>query len=57
MADKSGPNKPGSEADKQARLAKALRANLRRRKDQARSRRDEVADGPGPASDSAVQTD
>jgi hypothetical protein len=48
MGEKQAKQKPGQSGegkakadDKQARLAQALRANLRRRKEQARDRRDD----------------
>jgi hypothetical protein len=49
-ADPSGPaapDKPAAQAEREARLAAALRENLRRRKAQARARAEE-ASAPGP---------
>lgn len=46
MADKEKPGARPAEDDRQARLAAALRQNLRRRKAQARGR--ETADAPAP---------
>lgn len=44
------PTRRGAQAARDERLAKALRENLRRRKEQARARRDDrVAESEGPA--------
>ncbi len=53
MTDPASPPRPpvrlAAETDREARLAEALRANLHRRKAQARARRDQ----PAPAADTA----
>jgi hypothetical protein len=41
-ADAKAPPEKAKSTGKQARLAEALRANLRRRKEQARDRKDDV---------------
>lgn len=41
----AAPSAPGAKADRQARLNEALRANLRKRKDQARKRSGKGAGG------------
>lgn len=53
---KKPPGKPGAAAaERERRLAEALRANLRRRKGQARDRQKEPAEVPaaGPPRDSS----
>jgi hypothetical protein len=62
-ADTPGPaeKRPAGKADRKARLAEELRANLARRKAQARSRRtggaDERPEGLGAASRGAAGND
>jgi hypothetical protein len=48
MADAKKPDSPGAMPARQARLAAALRQNLKRRKEQARQR-DESTGPPQPA--------
>ena len=48
MATKRTPETIASEAARKERLARALRENLKRRKAQARSRKDEDADPKEP---------
>ncbi len=46
------PARPAPETDRELRLAEALRANLHRRKAQARARRDQPPAGESPAGES-----
>jgi len=50
------PARPAAETDRELRLAEALRANLHRRKAQARARRDQPAAGPESAAESAAES-
>jgi hypothetical protein len=47
MTTKRTPETLAADAERRERLAGALRENLKRRKAQARGRRNEVKDGPG----------
>ncbi|WP_350333177.1 hypothetical protein [Coralliovum pocilloporae] len=46
MTQDQGSSKPSAKAERDKRLAEALRTNLRRRKAQKRERPDDEADGP-----------
>lgn len=51
----SKTDKPGPARDRQARLAEALRANLHRRKQQARARADEAPAAQAPQDDGRTE--